>query len=244
MTTVVRRPSRIAGPLYVGLDPSLTGYGVALLAPEIGKWSVDLISTKPDGEVYAVRLREIQQRLVDLLRPVKNSIVLICMERPAYAASGAFTGGLVHAATALALLEVFDVDDKRIGPALVASNTLKKFATGKGVGKKQLMVKWVLQKWGFDTDDDNLAEAFALAKLAAAVVSGAEHKYEQECVETVRRGMSWEPLLPQTSGSLTTQRLMVGGTRAPRRTSSVSRTPRTSNASPPPSRSLSQTASR
>lgn len=191
---VVRRSplpvvSSLAAPgrdLTVGIDASLTGYGLVLWWTDSGEHQDILITTAADGDTYAIRLQQIHDAVVAALLPVKDSIRLICMERPAYAASGAFTGGLVHATTALALLHVFGPGDPRMSPVLVAGNTLKKFVTGKGVGKKQLMVKYVLQKWGFDTDDDNLADAYGLARLAAAILSGpCQHKYEQECVETV-----------------------------------------------------------
>jgi len=40
---------------------------------------------------------------------------------------------------------------------------LKKFATGKGTGKKDLVMKQIYKYWGFDTDNDNIADAYALA---------------------------------------------------------------------------------
>jgi Holliday junction resolvasome RuvABC endonuclease subunit len=184
--------------LYVGIDASLTGYGVVLWWPSGGAHREVLISTKAAGDSYAARLVQIRDTGAGLRMPEKEHIRLICMERPAYAASGAFTGGLVHAATAFALADVFGLDTPLVAPVLVASNTLKKFVTGRGVGQKQLMVKYVYTKWGFDTDDDNLADAYGLARLAAAVASRtSEHQYERDCIDTVRRSMTWEPLPPQ-----------------------------------------------
>lgn len=197
-TRQARRRERSTSDVYVGLDASLTAYGVVL-------WWGDgvrarLLTTKAAGDVYAYRLRHLHDQLIDTLAPYRDRVRLICMERPAYNASGAFTGGLVHAATALALLSVFDDGDTRVAPVLVAGTTLKKFATGKGSGPKAVMLKHVFTKWGYDTDNDNLADAYALARLAAAVTSGSsEHKYERDCIATVRRSMSWEPLSQQTS---------------------------------------------
>lgn len=197
---VVRRPSAHVAPspavpapdtVTIGLDASLTGYGVIALWPS--GYSETLIRTDAKQN-YAQRLTFIREALSGVFSTYQDRIGLICMERPAYAASGAFTGGLVHAATAFALVDVFGLDDKHIAPVLVAGNTLKKFVTGKGVAQKGLMVKYVFQKWGYDTNDDNLADAYGLARLAAAILSGpCEHKYEQECVEVVRKGMTWLP---------------------------------------------------
>ena len=42
--------------------------------------------------------------------------------------------------------------------------TIKKFVTGKGNAKKELILKEVFRKFGFDTSDNNIADAFAIAK--------------------------------------------------------------------------------
>lgn len=233
--------------LYVGIDPSLTGYGLVLWWPWGGAHREVLIETKAEGDTYARRLQQIVDTLLVTLGPEREHIRLICMERPAYDASGAFTGGLVHAATALALLSIFGDDDPRLAPVLVASNTLKKFVTGKGVGKKQLMVKYVYTKWGFDTDNDNLADAYGLARLAAAVASRtSEHKYEQDCIDTVRRSMTWEPLPPQQMPPSRPSPPARASTssRTTRKSSSASETAATSSNSRRPSRSRSRTAAR
>lgn len=212
---VTRRP-RAAGPVdgmlhsvYVGIDPSLTGYGLALWSAG-GEEAQTFLLTTSASETYAKRLTEIRDLLVRVLGPIKAQVAMICMERPAYDASGAFTGGLTHAATAFGLVDVFGLDDPRVAPVLVAGNTLKKFVTGKGVGKKALMVKWVYKKWGFDTESDDLADAFGLARLASAIASGAwEFEYERQCIETVRKSVGdatrFAPLMtsPTTSGQRT-----------------------------------------
>ena len=130
------------------------------------------------------------------LKPVAENFTVkaICLERPAYEASGAFTGGMVHAVTALALLEVFG-GTTLVKPDLIATNTLKKFVTGKGNGPKSVIIKGVYKKWGYDVDNDNLADAYGLARLAAAVTCGtSEHAYERECIATVlKRRTPWEP---------------------------------------------------
>lgn len=195
------------GDAYIGLDASLTGYGVVIYFSD-GQHLAKLIKTAPDQDVYAYRLKHIKDELVTSLRAVNENYTVkaICMERPAYAASGAFTGGLVHAATALALLEVFD-GTTFVKPDLVATNTLKKFVTGNGAARgKGVMVKYVYKKWGYDTDDDNLADAYGLARLAAAITSDPSEllAYERDCVTTVlKRRTPWQPPQEQrpTSGS-------------------------------------------
>ena len=51
---------------------------------------------------------------------------------------------------------------------VVAPPTLKKFVTGKGSCPKSIMIKEVYRRWSFDTDDDNLADAYSLAQVGRA----------------------------------------------------------------------------
>lgn len=46
---------------------------------------------------------------------------------------------------------------------IIPPTKLKKFATGKGNSKKDLVMKSVFKYWGFDTDNDNIADAYAIA---------------------------------------------------------------------------------
>jgi crossover junction endodeoxyribonuclease RuvC len=46
---------------------------------------------------------------------------------------------------------------------IIPPTTLKKFVTGKGNSKKDLMMLGVFKNWGFETSDDNVADAYALA---------------------------------------------------------------------------------
>ena len=52
----------------------------------------------------------------------------------------------------------------------VPPKSLKKFVTGNGNAKKDLMLLGVYKMWDFDTEDDNEADAYALAQFGAAMV--------------------------------------------------------------------------
>ncbi len=55
---------------------------------------------------------------------------------------------------------------KEVPFKVVAPGTLKKFVTGDGRAKKDLMLLKVYKKWGVEFDDDNLADAYSLARFA------------------------------------------------------------------------------
>lgn len=71
-------------------------------------------------------------------------------------------------------------------------NTLKKFVTGAGKGKKSLILKAVYKKWDFDTDSDDLADAFVLAKICRMLSHYmtnlsymANLNYEHQCMVAI-----------------------------------------------------------
>lgn len=51
----------------------------------------------------------------------------------------------------------------------IPPTSVKKFATGKGNVDKDGMVLPIYKKWGFESDSDNIRDAFVLAKIAEAL---------------------------------------------------------------------------
>jgi crossover junction endodeoxyribonuclease RuvC len=49
---------------------------------------------------------------------------------------------------------------------------LKKFTTGKGNSNKKAIAEVVLSRWGFSSKSDDVVDAYALARLGQALVSG------------------------------------------------------------------------
>lgn len=51
----------------------------------------------------------------------------------------------------------------------VPPKSLKKYVTGKGNGKKSLMLLEVYKRWNFTTDNDNIADAYGLAEFGTGL---------------------------------------------------------------------------
>lgn len=51
----------------------------------------------------------------------------------------------------------------------VVPSQLKKFGTGSGLSKKEVIIKEVLKRFGVDTNDNNQADALVLVHLGAAL---------------------------------------------------------------------------
>ena len=101
-----------------------------------------------------------------------------------------FTGILKHRIYLSQRIRYGNLAHNRI--FVCSPNTLKKFATGAGKGKKSLILKAVYKKWDFDTDSDDLADAFVLAKICqmlflytASLTAKADLKYEHECMVAI-----------------------------------------------------------
>ena len=66
----------------------------------------------------------------------------------------------VHYVIRLLLME------KGIKYKIIEPTVLKKFVTGKGQCKKNLILLKVFKKWGIEFDSDDLADAYVLARMA------------------------------------------------------------------------------
>lgn len=154
-----------ARPLFLGIDPSLTNTGVAVLY----RGRIHTFTMSPPKEVGlgVARLawfRAEFRRLFTLLQPHT-----IAIEGYAFGASNkrealGELGGVLRLAA----------HDCRLRVVIITPNGLKMFATGKGKCGKDLVTKEVFKRWGIDVDDDNQADAGALSLVAHAATLKVE----------------------------------------------------------------------
>jgi len=142
---------------YVGIDPSTkTGltvvdeFGVVLQAKEITS------KHKKDPERFVDITEQIMQH-------VKNFDKVI-IEGFAYGAKGRGVstqygiGWIIRTALYHADVEYLEVTPSQ----------LKKFATGKGNMSKDNMILPIYKRWGFESDSDNIRDAFVLSQIGRA----------------------------------------------------------------------------
>jgi hypothetical protein len=82
------------------------------------------------------------------------------------------------------------------GPTIVAPTILKKFLTGSGAGgQKELVLKEVYKRYGLDVTDNNMADAYVLAKIGQAMVDGTYGlpAFQREIVEKLQAGPQPKP---------------------------------------------------
>lgn len=167
----------------IGIDPSATATGLVRLNVDTLETIDYCIRPKNTGPQ---RLEEIYfqtRRFVEDIKPVH-----ICMEDYAFSpltASQSHKLGEIGGVIKLGLWMQLNN-----WPTLVMNNQAKKFCLGKGGGKikitKAQILKGVYKKWGFDTNDDNIADAYIQARIARAVVlQTTDTIYEQEVLKSV-----------------------------------------------------------
>jgi Holliday junction resolvasome RuvABC endonuclease subunit len=145
-------------PRFVGLDPSFNGTGIIILDSN-GEIIEQILHKAKEGEV--------EERLLDIEKKIKiipniPRLEIVYIEGPSYSSSGAFVlqMGALHYLTRLIFLK------KKINYKIIAPGTLKKYVAGTGVAKKELMLLKTYKKWGVEFNDNNLCDAYGLARMA------------------------------------------------------------------------------
>lgn len=156
--------------ISLGLDLSLTGTGVVIL--EDGKFvKRHLIKSKPVGDLplnEVRRIRKIVEEIEMIVTDREETINVAVIEGLAF---------MVRNATALVQLSALNymtramLDDYHIPFVIVAPTSLKKFVTGSGASKKDVMLIETYKRWGVSITNDNECDAYGLARVGEALLS-------------------------------------------------------------------------
>lgn len=167
--------------VYVGLDPSLTGFGVAAVG--LGVDATWVIKPKKTG---IDRLLYISSELADLFSSIQQSsgpISDVAVEdtiRASYASSVlGELAGVVKMTCHSALTGQAQY------PLKVPPSVLKKYATGRGNAKKIEVILSLYKQFGKEFRDDNEADAYVLARISSG---HAGNKHQADVQEKLRSG--------------------------------------------------------
>lgn len=164
--------------LIIGIDPSLTATGIVVLRDG----EVELAETtknRPElGTIERVRL--IRERISDIIFNLKTGQKtkegfpywqapdLITIEGFSYASKGRSVFDIAYLGWRIRE-ELERLREQDNVPWIEVSPTqVKKFATGKGNANKEIILQQVYKRWGYETDNNNIADAFVLAKIGEA----------------------------------------------------------------------------
>ena len=157
--------------ISVGLDLSLAKTGVVILN-DGEKVFEGLIKSKPTGDSS----REETVRLIEICNDIELTIEdnlgdeapdIVVIEGLAFMAQGTSLvqlAGLNYMVRSMLVSQEWPFQ-------IVAPSTLKKFVTGSGASKKDVMLLETYKVWGESFLDDNICDAFGLAKIGEALIS-------------------------------------------------------------------------
>ncbi len=158
----------------VGLDPSFSGFGVAIL--ENGKLFTKTITSNKTGA----------QRLIEIREAVRYYVLysnLVCIEDFAFSRQNQ-----AHHLGGLGWIIRVMMHEENIPFVVVGTSQVKKFATGKGNAKKPEVMLAVYKRWGREFTSDNEADAFVLMKIAETLVAGDWNqlpKFQQQVIQEI-----------------------------------------------------------
>lgn len=163
----------------IGIDQSLTGFALSVVSTSSPQEHITWVYKSPYKGVQ--RLVDIQSFLhskFDWVKNNSNPIYDIAMEAPFMGSPSTLPLSELAATVKLFLFE--KLEENLRTPLVVPPMTLKKYATGKGTAKKQEMLLQIYKRWGVEFNDDNAADAYALARLAGKSHMGAVEKQVAE----------------------------------------------------------------
>lgn len=145
---------------FVGLDLSLNGTAIVIVDDKGKILSKNRFKTKPI-DLIEDRLFFISSQVLSVLET--TNIERLYIEGLSYSSSGQSTMELagLHYVVRCLIAQKYGVIYK-----LVAPPSLKKFVSGVGNCKKNLMLLYAFKKFGEEFDDDNICDAYCLARMA------------------------------------------------------------------------------
>jgi Holliday junction resolvasome RuvABC endonuclease subunit len=159
----------------IGIDQSLTGFALSVVSVDSPNFHKTWVFKSQYKGVQ--RLDDIVAWLYTTFDSLRGSheIVGVAMEGTVLQSQAASILGELAGVTKLSLYNYFDhLNQQCAFPLQIPPMTLKKYATGKGTAKKQEMLLQIYKRWGVEFNDDNAADAYALARLATDVYNDSD----------------------------------------------------------------------
>ena len=167
------------GPVWVGIDASLTNWAAVVVDKDGGFLSY-LVQPKTKGGDRLDFLYESTQGLFDLLARASVTVEGIVMEGYAFGVRGSRSHSIGEGG-GVTKLAVIHAGYGSIAHTFTPTG-LKKFVCSKGNAKKNEVMLGVYKHWNVEFADDNLADAYALAKVAYHNDNAPDLKYQAEAL--------------------------------------------------------------
>lgn len=175
---------------YIGIDPSYTGFGLVIYLQGEGFEAHEEVLedySPAKAGTGASRLWLIHTRLRNRFASLNLTydVRRVCME--GYAPGSKFGREVMGELGGILRLALVQTWPENIIQS-VQPTSLKKFITGKGSATKDTVILAAYKKWGVTFEDNNLADAYGLARLAHTMENGTTIQYEQEVIAAATKG--------------------------------------------------------
>ncbi len=146
---------------FLGLDVALANSGLCLLNKDSEIIISEVLKTKKD-DIIEERIKQICEFVHNII--LGYSIQSIYLEGLSYGSTGQSFSEMcgVHYCLRCMIYEDFDLNKLSI----ITPSQLKKFITGKGNCKKDLILLNVYKKFGIEFENSDLADSYVLAKMS------------------------------------------------------------------------------
>ena len=180
------------GPVAVGIDQSLTGFAMtALNVADPNAYETWVYKSPKSGVSRLADIRWWMMSKFDFLDNQNCRVTEIAMEGTVLASHSALKLGELAGLVKLTIWDYFDgnlysvipYEEHLRKPLQIPPMTLKKYATGKGTAKKQEMLMQMYKRWNVEFNDDNAADSYALARLAAGIATDSIEKLVVEQIK-------------------------------------------------------------
>lgn len=158
--------SYLATRFAIGIDQSYSGFGITFMDMDSGAYETIVFKGESTGVERLVFINDTLANLVDN-RILRAKEIVVAMEGYAFGSQMANMAGELGALVKLFCYVTFKGLHGQY-PYIVPPTVLKKYVAGKGTNvKKNEILLQVYKKWGQEFTDDNAADSYALAHLAA-----------------------------------------------------------------------------
>lgn len=158
--------------IYIGIDHSLSGTGVAILGNKGGLMCLETLKSESQGTSIRMRVwrfRALADSVAELVTRYLNSetsVGVCCFEQYSFGSNKAHHSSIIESG--------YEVRNRLValvagGLVEVAPTTLKKFACGKGNADKAAVVSAMTKLSKTEFRNDNESDAYALARMAYCI---------------------------------------------------------------------------
>jgi hypothetical protein len=168
-------------PVTLGIDQSYSGFAVTAFSPKSEEFFTQVYKAENSGVIRLVNIRIFLTDFINKFN-VEDEILDVAMEGYAYRSIMAHMLGELGAIVKLTCYE--NIYGVGAHPLIVSPPMLKKYVSGKGSGiQKNQMLLYMYKKWNVEFSDDNAADSYALARIAAGK---QDFEYEKEIINKLK----------------------------------------------------------